>query len=118
MLASRARATSKAPLARQMHLMQALGTRLASTSPPALESKLTGSIIPFLNMSRHAMEESATELVAVFMTPTWEAAYCIQNSDSQADDDDAPEAALKQLELSTNRAERALDAALLELRAA
>jgi len=51
------------------------------------------------------------------MTPTEKSAYASQNSDSQAGDD-ALEAALKQLELSTNLAERALDAALVELRVA
>ena len=87
--------------------------------------------------------ERATERVAVLMTPTEKAAYADRahslgmslgqffreagsayanrnpHSDSRAlADQEALDAALKQLELSTNRTERTLDAALAEVRAA
>ena len=61
--------------------------------------------------------ECVSNLVAVLMTPTEKSAYASQNSDSQVGHY-ALEAAPKQLELSINLAERALDAALVALRAA
>ena len=79
----------------------------------------------------------ATERVAVLMTPAEKAAYAQRASDlgmslgqffreagsaygGQAlqAEDDALSAALTQLELSTSRAERALDSAIAEVRAA
>ncbi len=87
--------------------------------------------------------ERATERVAVLMTPTEKAAYADRaqslgislgqffreagsayaNRNAQSEsrplaDEEALEAALKQLELSTNHTERILDAALAEVRAA
>jgi hypothetical protein len=65
--------------------------------------------------------ERATERVAVLMTPTEKAAYTNRNAQSESHalaEEEALEAALKQLELSTNRTERTLDAALAEVRAA
>lgn len=87
--------------------------------------------------------ERATERVAVLMTPTEKAAYsdrahslglslgqffreagsAYANRNAQSEsralaEEEALEAALKQLELSTNRTERTLDAALAEVRAA
>jgi hypothetical protein len=83
--------------------------------------------------------ERATERVAVLMTPSEKAAYVDRASrlglslgqffreagaayadrkpESQVSEE-ALEAALKQLELSTSRAEQALDAALADVRAA
>jgi hypothetical protein len=55
------------------------------------------------------------------MTPTEKAAYTNRNAQSESHalaEEEALEAALKQLELSTNRTERTLDAALAEVRAA
>jgi hypothetical protein len=65
--------------------------------------------------------ERATERVAVLMTPTEKAAYANRNAQSESHalaEEEALEAALKQLELSTNRTEQTLDAALAEVRAA
>ena len=82
--------------------------------------------------------ERATERVAVLMTPTEKAAY-IDRANSlglslgqffreagasyakrsnQRDEEEALEAALKQLEWSTRRAEQTLDAAIADVRAA
>ncbi|MCT0198157.1 hypothetical protein KQ313_00420 [Synechococcus sp. CS-1325] len=85
------------------------------------------------------MAERLTERVAVLMTPGEKAtytqrasdmglslgqffreagaAYASLNTDSQAEPE-ALEAALKQLEISTSRAERALDEAIAEVRCA
>jgi hypothetical protein len=55
------------------------------------------------------------------MTPTEKAAYTNRNAQSESHalaEEEALEAALKQLELSTNRTEQTLDAALAEVRAA
>ena len=55
------------------------------------------------------------------MTPTDKAAYTNRNAQSESHalaEEEALEAALKQLELSTNRTEQTLDAALAEVRAA
>ena len=88
-------------------------------------------------MSRQGVER-ATERVAVLMTPTEKAAYADRasslglslgqffreagasyvNRSSQRDEEEALEAALKQLELSTRHAEQTLDEALAEVRAA
>ncbi len=82
--------------------------------------------------------ERATERVAVLMTPTEKAAYTDRASSlglslgqffreagasyvkrsTQRDDEEALEAALKQLEWSTRRAEQTLDQAIAEVRAA
>ena len=83
--------------------------------------------------------ERATERVAVLMTPTEKAAYAdrahglglslgqffreagaayVQRNPHPLAEEEALEAALKQLELSTSRTERILDAALAEIRAA
>ena len=83
--------------------------------------------------------ERATERVAVLMTPTEKATYVDRASSmglslgqffreagaaytsvstSEQAEQDALEAALKQLELSTDRTEKALDQALAEVRAA
>jgi hypothetical protein len=65
--------------------------------------------------------ERATERVAVLMTPTEKAAYANRNAQYESHalaEEEALEAALKQLELSTNRTEQTLDAALAEVRAA
>jgi hypothetical protein len=88
-------------------------------------------------MARQGVER-ATERVAVLMTPTEKAAYADRasslglslgqffreagasyvNRSSQRDEEEALEAALKQLELSTRHAEQTLDEALAEVRAA
>ena len=82
--------------------------------------------------------ERATERVAVLMTPTEKAAYADRasslglslgqffreagasyvNRSPQRDEEEALEAALKQLEWSARRAEQTLDQALAEVRAA
>jgi hypothetical protein len=83
--------------------------------------------------------ERATERVAVLMTPTEKAAFVDRASSlglslgqffreagaaymnritPQRDEEEALEAALKQLEWSTRRAEQTLDQALAEVRAA
>ena len=65
--------------------------------------------------------ERATERVAVLMTPTEKAAYANRNAQSESRaqaEEEALEAALQQLELSTSRTERILDAALADVRAA
>ena len=82
--------------------------------------------------------ERATERVAVLMTPTEKAAYTDRasslglslgqffreagasyvNRSPQRDEEEALEAALKQLEWSTRRAEQTLDQAIAEVRAA
>ncbi len=82
--------------------------------------------------------ERATERVAVLMTPTEKAAYADRasslglslgqffreagasyvNPSPQRDEEEAVEAALKQLEWSTRRAEQTLNQALAEVRAA
>ncbi len=92
-------------------------------------------------MARQGVEratERATERVAVLMTPTEKAAYADRasslglslgqffreagasyvNRSSQRDEEEALEAVLKQLELSTRHAEQTLDEALAEVRAA
>jgi hypothetical protein len=88
-------------------------------------------------MARQGVER-ATERVAVLMTPTEKAAYADRasslglslgqffreagasyvNRSSQRDEEEALEAVLKQLELSTRHAEQTLDEALAEVRAA
>ncbi len=88
-------------------------------------------------MAREGVEQ-ATERVAVLMTPTEKAAYADRASSlglslgqffreagasyaqrsNQRDEEEALEAALKQLEWSTRRAEQTLDEALAEVRAA
>jgi hypothetical protein len=88
-------------------------------------------------MARQGVER-ATERVAVLMTPTEKAAYADRasslglslgqffreagasyvNRSSQRDEEEALEAALKQLELSTRHAEQTIDEALAEVRAA
>jgi hypothetical protein len=88
-------------------------------------------------MARQGVER-ATERVAVLMTPTEKAAYADRasslglslgqffreagasyvNRSSQRDEEEALEAALNQLELSTRHAEQTLDEALAEVRAA
>jgi len=88
-------------------------------------------------MARQGVER-ATERVAVLMTPTEKAAYADRasslglslgqffreagasyvNRSSQRGEEEALEAALKQLELSTRHAEQTLDEALAEVRAA
>jgi len=82
--------------------------------------------------------ERATERVAVLMTPSEKATYANRASSlglslvqffreagasyvdrvAQRDEEEALEAALKQLEWSTRRAEQTLDQALAEVRAA
>jgi len=82
------------------------------------------------------MSERATERVAVLMTPTEKAAYTDRANNlglslgqffreagaayahRNLAEEEALKAALKQLELSTSRAEQTLDAALAEVRAA
>jgi len=74
--------------------------------------------------ARHDPElstERATERVAVLMTPTQKAAYDCRNPQAETRalaEEEFLEAALKQLEFSTSRTERILDAALAEVRAA
>jgi hypothetical protein len=88
-------------------------------------------------MAREGVER-ATQRVAVLMTPTEKAAYTDRanslglslgqffreagasyvNRSSQRDEEEALEAVLKQLELSTRHAEQTLDEALAEVRAA